>query len=471
MGQKDKFYADIMSMHSGVTGSCNLVIVKLPNSETLRFVVDCGLFQERESENDNKVLPFNPENVDFTLVTHNHVDHIGRLPFMVKKGFGGRIYATETTCKLLPLSLADSHKVLRDVAKRKNVSCLYSESDVESTLRLLTPVEFNKTIEVIQGVKVTFFPNGHLIGAAIILVQIKYPGYDNINIIFTGDYNSKNIFFDVKAVPKWVRKLPVTIVQESTYGDRESTQIEHCFKKNVLEAIAQEKTVIVPVFSLGRSQEILYEVKCMQDEGKLDVNIPVYLDGKLALRYTELYLKDGLDIKERMRDFLPKNLTFVDKTTRDQVVNDRKAKLVLTTSGMGSYGPAQVYIPEYITRENALIHFTGYCAENTLGFRLKNAEIDDIVEIGGAILKKRARVEFTTEYSAHAKADEMITFLQSFEDLKLVLVNHGEPDVKKEFAERILEEVDTKRVGVLGKEYFFRINPYGLVKSLSTKFI
>lgn len=171
-----------------------------------------------------------------------------------------------------------------------------------------------------------------------------------------------------------------------------------------------------------------------------------------------------------MKNFLPENLTFVNKSNRSEVLEDTERKIILTTSGMGSYGPAQVYIPEYITRENALIHFTGYTAEGTLGNRLKNTKIGESVEVGGLIANKKAIVEYTTEYSAHAKANELIAFLNQFKNLKLVLVNHGESEIKETFAKRILKEVKTKRVGLLGREYFFRVNPYGLVKTLSTKF-
>lgn len=125
MNKSSRFYVDIMAMHDEVTGSCHLVIVKLPNGETVRFVVDCGLFQEKESDELNTMLPFKAENVNFCLVTHVHVDHIGRLPYMVRNGFFNPIYATETTCKLLPLALNDSLRVLSSVSKRKNVHPLY----------------------------------------------------------------------------------------------------------------------------------------------------------------------------------------------------------------------------------------------------------------------------------------------------------------------------------------------------------
>lgn len=463
-------YVDLMGMHPAVTGSCNLGVCKFPDGQTLRFVGDCGLFHEKEYDEYNRQLPFNAENVGFALVTHNHVDHTGRLPFMVKNGFYNPIYTTETTAKFLPLALNDSYKVLKDVSKRKNRKPLYNEEDVARAIELVKPVKFNETFKVSNNVKLTFLKNGHLLGAAMILVQITYPGEEDINVLFTGDYNNKNIFFDVDPVPEWILDLPLTIVQESTYGNMDSTEIEKCFEKNVFECVNNGGSVIAPVFSLGRSQEILYVLQQMQRKDGLSTDIPIYLDGKLALRYTDLYLHDGLDIKPEMRDFIPQNLHFVNKDTRAEVLSDTNAKIVLTTSGMGSYGPAQVYIPEYIGRKNALIHFTGYTAEGTLGRRLKDAMLGDTIEMGGVLVKKRAEVQYTSEYSAHAKADEMIEFLKQFRNLKLVLVNHGEPGTKEIFAERIMEEVAPKRVGILGRDFFFRINHYGFVKSLSTKF-
>ena len=335
MGKNCRFYADIMAMNEEVTGSCNLVVVKFPNGETTRFVVDCGLFQEREYEELNHVLPFYPEHIDFCLVTHVHVDHVARLPYMVKEGFFNPIYATETTSKLLPLALSDSFKVLNHVSKRKNKKCLYSEIDVDRTLSLVRPCEFDETIDVHPNIKVTFFSNGHIVGAALILVQISYCGYEDINLLFTGDYNNKNQFFDVKPLSKWVLELPLTVIQESTYGDMDSSEIQECFKENVEKCLNNHGTVVALVFSLGRAQEILYVLKCMQEKGELSFEIPIYFDGKLAIRYTNLYIKGDLEIKEEMSDFLPKNLIFVDKANRGDVLEDKKTKIIVTTSGMG----------------------------------------------------------------------------------------------------------------------------------------
>ena len=137
---------------------------------------------------------------------------------------------------------------------------------------------------------------------------------------------------------------------------------------------------------------------------------------------------------------------------------------------MGSYGPAQLYIPIFIKSPKSLIHFTGYTAEGTLGNRLTTTPIGEIVKIGGLLAQKQADVKYTSEFSAHAKADEMILFLQQFQNINMVIVNHGEASVKEAFATRILKEVNAKEVGIATREYFFRINPYHLVKTFSTKF-
>lgn len=470
MGKKERFYADIMSVHPEVTGSCNIVTVRLPNGEKFHFIVDCGLFQEKEYMKRNNELMFNPDNIEFCLVTHAHVDHIGRLPFLIKKGYSGYIYTTDVTKNIMPSALKDSAKVLRESAKRNKEKAIYAESDVEHTMQHVMGYGYNQWIRINGYVRIMFLANGHLYGAAMILVQISYPGEKNINILFTGDYNNKNIFFDLEPVPKWVYSLPLTILQESTYGYMDSTDIMECFNDNILKCARKGGTIVIPVFALGRMQEILYYLKGLQDLELLSADIPIYVDGKLGNIYNSM-CKDGLlGTREDMRDFLPENIKFADKTTKGTLLQSKEAKIIVTTSGMGSHGPAQTYIPSYITRGNALIQFTGYVTEGTLGRDIKDAEKGKPVKIRGILYKKAADVEYTNEFSAHAKADEMISFLQRFENPNLVLINHGEASTKEIFARRVLDEVHPKKVGILG-QYFFRINPYGLVTSKSAKFM
>lgn len=472
MGCKSRFHVDIMDVHNEVTGSCHLCVIIYPNGEKLKFLVDCGLFQQEEGDELNKKLLFNATDIAFCMVTHNHVDHTGRLPLLVKNGFRGKIYTSETTCNLLPEALHDSYSVLKSRAKTSGTLPIYGEEDVTHAVSLCVPCSYDLTIEINENVKVNFFENDHLPGAAVILVRISYQGCEDINILFTGDYNNKSVFQEDVHIPQWVLDLPLTVVQESTYGGTDSSEIESCFDRNVLKAVEQEWTVLAPVFSLGRAQEILYRLKCLQATGLLDVKVPIYLDGKLAIRYTNMYLKGLVGIREDMQNFLPENFTYVDKVIRNSLLNENNScKIILTSSGMGSYGPARTYIPAFLGRQKMLIHFTGYTAVGTMGRTIKDTPDGEIVSVAGLLIKKRAKVEYTSEFSAHAKADTMIDFLKQFTNLKLVLVNHGEPEVKKTFAARILNEVNSKHVGVLNRETLFRVGPWGLEKTIPTKFI
>ena len=471
MGTKLRAYVDVMALHNDVTGSCNFLVVKMPTNETFRIAVDCGLFQEKENDELNRHFPFDAEKLDCVLVTHNHVDHTGRLPLMVKKGYRGQILCTPATKTLMPLALADSCKVLKDTAKRNNTRQLYGEVDVQETVALLKEVEYGKTIRINRYIKATFFPNGHLLGAAMILLQIQYEKEDAINILFTGDYNNKNMFFDVPELPEWVKRLPVTIVQESTYGNMNSDEIVPCFKENVAKKMANGGTIIIPVFSLGRSHEVLKILRDMQDSGELDRSIPIYFDGKLAIKYTHIYLKDGFGLNGFSTDFLPHDVVFVDDDIRDKVLHSSENKIIVTTSGAGTYGPAPLYFQKFVGDSRTLIHFTGFLFEGSLGRMLKEKPVGDFVKISGMLFKKYAEVQYTSEFSAHAKADEMIEFINQFTDLKAVLVNHGESDVKDLFAEKIADETEAKDVAVLDRSYFFRISPWGIVKTLATKFI
>lgn len=476
MGKMQRFYIDIMALHKEVTGSCILNIIKFPDGSTKKVLVDCGLFQELDYAELNKSLPFNASELDYVIVTHNHVDHTGRLPLLIKNGYRGDIHMSYTTSKLVPYAIEDSYKVLKNKAKLASEPQLYTDSDVDETLKHIKGHPYDESIWLDNNIKLTFFMNGHLPGAICVLMQVKYRDYgqyyQDINVLFTGDYNNKNLFFDVPSIPKWVHQLPITIIQESTYGDMNSSDVEYIFEQNVLNALIEGKEIIVPVFSLGRSQEIMYTLKNWQESGKIDKSIPIYLDGKLAMRYTNLYLKDGLDNKEDCKDFLPENFNFVsDNDMRNSIMHDNRCKIILTTSGMGSYGPAQTYLPVYLRRSNALIHFTGYCAEGTLGRRLFDCPLEDKVEISGLQVKKCADVQFTSEFSAHAKADELIDFLRSFESINLLLVNHGNIEKKEIYANRVIDELNPKDVGILGRDYFFRIDGYGFKKSLTTKFL
>lgn len=466
---KTKFYVDIMAFNSEVTGSCHLVNVRFPNGEWVKFLVDCGMYQEKENEELNSKFEFDPSKVDFVIATHNHIDHTGRLPCLFKYGYSGKIYTTLDNAEyLIKRSLEDSTAVLNENAKLRGIRPMYDETHLDMTLKALEGCAFKETFRPHKDVMVTFLKNGHVVGAALVLVQIKYPGCKYINLLFTGDYNDKNMFFDVPKLPKHLLDMPITVIQESTYGTTEVAP-EPRFESTIEAKIKEKTNIVLLAYSFGRTQDVLYKLRQMQENGKLDPNIPIFLDGKLGIDYTKIY--QLLNIRENMKDFLPTNFQFVDKSMRSDIASQDGKKIIVTSSGNGSYGPAQFYLPLFLGREDTYIAFTGYTPANTLGAAMVNIEHNEPVKVGGLVVPKRAEVDYFTEFSSHAKAGALIDFLKNFNNLNLVLVNHGESQTKLEYANMVEERVKTKVVGILDRDYFFRVDAYGLVRSIPSKFL
>lgn len=475
MGAKCRSYIDLRAMHSEVSGSCFHLTIRLPDREVVQGVIDCGVFQEKKYEKYNNDVLFNPKELDFVAITHNHIDHVGRVPFLVANGYNKGIYCTKDTKVLMKYALMDSLKTLGLKARKNNTKTLYTEKNVEETLELVTGVSFNTTVQVHENVRLTFLANGHLPGAAMILLQVVYMDEIYENVLFTGDYNSYNLFFNVNAIPKWIKGLPLTIVIESTYGatmeknDRDTKPV--IFYKNIVMAMQSGKSAIILAFALGRSQEVLYHLKLLQQMRWLDRKIPISLDGKLAIEYTKLFKNGTINVKQSMRNFLPDNFRFVNQEKRQELLHSGYQKIIVTTSGMGTYGPAMTYIPYFIQQRRALIHFTGYCAEGTWGRKLKDALSDKFIMLGedesGLLVMKKADVEYTTEFSAHSKANDLLKLLSKFNNIRGVIVNHGEKEKKIIFAEKIYTKTGIKNIGIIDRETMFRIGEYGIVKTIS----
>ena len=467
MGNTNRFYTHITSLNPEVTGSCHLIVVHYPNGGKTKFVVDCGLFQEEGYNYLNREpFPFDCCNIDFAVITHNHADHMARVPLMVKEGYRGNFFATTQTAQLMPISLNNSLKILKEEAKERNQKPLYDDSDLEIVKQHIVPCELEEVQYVDKNIKVTFFDNGHLIGAAMVLVQISYPGEEDINLFFTGDYKPDNLFREVRPLPEWVYDLPVTVITEATYGYMNKDEISYHFVEDVKESLRNGKTVLIFVFAQGRAQEILYVLNKCRKAKEISDKIPILLDGKLAQDYTKMYLKEELGVKPQVRTFLD-GFEPVTKENRQDIIMSKKQQIVLTTSGMADHGPAQMYIAEYISRKDVDMYFSGYTAEGTFGYKLQNPD-KGFVTVMGKKRKVVAQILTTNEFSSHAKADELIELLQKFKHLQFVLVNHGQKEVKEEFANRVSEEVHTKRVEILG-EYTFMISRYGYEKHMGSK--
>ena len=460
MTTKCRTYVDVLTQHSEVTGSSILVIAKMSNGEIVKGMIDCGIFQEMEYQNENTKFIIEPKNLNFVLITHDHIDHMGRLPLLVNKGFSKKIYCTNNTAALLPYTLHDNFKIMKDRCKRKNQKLWYNIEDVTNVEKLVVKKPYYETFRVHPKIKITFLENGHLLGASMVLVQIE--DEENINLLFTGDYNNKNVFFEVRPIPQWIKELPISVITESTYGDRTTQEVlsemDKTFEQNIVDAVVENKDVLIPSFALGRSQEILYYLKRIQEKNILD-NYKLYLDGSLAIVYTEL-LKSGMveNLKYEMQDFLPKNFSYiVNSKMREDIINSRNRKIIITTSGMAQYGPAQIYIPQFLSQKNAIIHFTGYCAEGTYGRKLKEES------------QYNENIKFTTEFSAHAKKDVLLNLIKEFSDVKSILINHGSHDTKIKFKEYLEKEI-SKNSYILNKKIGYRVNAYGIMKELNTIF-
>ena len=479
MGNRLKMFADVMAFHQEVSGSCILCSVRFPDREQIKFLVDFGLYFTKESDREgyikkNSELSFNPEDISFVLVTHGHADHIGRLPYLVRSGFTGTIYATHATKKILPFSLNDSVKILKEKFNREHKKSIYSTSDIYQTMDQVCGVDFYKKIEITQNIAVTFIENAHIIGASMILVEITYPDEEPITLFFSGDYGTRNDFFDVDEIPEAIRQKRIsTFICESTYGttSRDDEEVG-LFKELLLNEVENGKNnIIIPVLALGRAQQILYELKKLQDSNDLSTELPIFFDGKLAQKYTRVYLDENEGfIKKEMKDFLPKNLTWVYKEERMRLLENKSRKIIVTTSGMGNHGAAKTYIPYFCDNANSSLIFTCFLPDGTVGAKLFNAEKGEKISVFGLMKEKNSDVYQTPEFSSHARSEDIIELLQKFSELKSVLVNHGEEDVKESFASKVFDVVETKSVGILNRDYVFRIGAYGVDKTIPTKF-
>ena len=473
---KKGFYCNIEAIHQEVTGSCIRVTVHKPDGEVTRFIVDCGIFQEPDYRCLNPRMPLDPTEIDFALVTHAHADHIGRLPMLTKMGFNGQIYCTETTAKIMKFALDDTYHVLKDDTKWGN-PLLFHHNDVDDCMASVHPCKYGKKGRVVidedPDITVTFIMNGHLVGASMILVTIKhYAAEEDINLLFTGDYKSNNLFFDVPEISDKIKNKKITIISEATYGDTEpGKKAEKVFRKNITEWLENGGTLYLPVFALGRCQEMLYIIGSLKNEGLIDDSIPVYLEGKLATHYCNLFRKDKLnnDVK-MMTNLYPSNFRIIDGDGGDsmskKIRENNEQKIVLFTSGMCSYGPAQNWIPYGLKNEKVMIHLTGYPAEGTKARELFEAAEGHKVELSGNMkVIKRCKIMTTEEFSGHAKADDLIKLYKKFTDVEAVILNHGSDKAKECLKKRILEETDINSVGILGKTAY-RVDAYGINKEI-----
>ena len=480
MVYKPNLYADILSESKEVTGSCIKIIIPIPNGKKKTILLDKGLFQEKEYIYKNDETNYNFSDVDYVFLSHNHIDHSGLLPILYKYGYKKSIFCTEETSTILPLSLYNTALIF-DIESKKNPQKrpLYTEKDVDYTLSKVIPLPYNVLIKIDENMSMMFIQNSHLYGAASIYFSIKSKGTDSkyINLLYVSDYNNKSLIFKPLPFPNWIYEKDITIIQESTYGSTKSCDIKKVLKENLSEACNKNMAILLPAFSIGRYQEIMYLVNLWKSEGLIPEDYPVFLDGTLPIAYNNILLNSPRlkdDVKEILRKYTFERVyseysTHRVRFSREYLLSHPKRSIVITTPGMISNGWAEEYVKNWISHENVLIHLLGYVAEETLGRKIIDANHDQLISFSdGLEVQKRAQVKTTSELSSHAPQDILLDYLSKFQNIKCHFTTHGSNENRQIFSEVVKDKINPKSALILKNDTIYRINGYGFEKELKS---
>ncbi|MEK7120986.1 MAG: MBL fold metallo-hydrolase [Patescibacteria group bacterium] len=414
--------------------------------EGLKILVDCGLFQgfKFASDDNRKFFDYEPSEIDYLFVTHAHIDHIGRIPKLVRDGFKGVIYSTPETKMIAEPMFADALSLMRSEEEKSGAKAIYDNDDVASALFLWKETEYGKEVDI-DKIKVIFHPSGHILGSA--LVEIK----GEKSILFTGDLGNKNnLLLDEAVVPKDIEYL----VTESVYGNRnhETKEVRHGKLQSAIEEVIKSGgTLIVPAFSLERTQHILYEINNLVEDGKVR-SISVYLDSPLAIKLTEIYKKSSVQFKKEIRDEIKSGDDIFDfpalsiskgRDDSEAIYDKPSPKIILAGSGMSMGGRVIFHEKKYLSDPKNIILFVGYQAVGSLGRRI--AEGERKVEILGEKIKVRAKVLQIEGYSSHRDSDGLVEYVEKISPKKVFVVM-GEPKASTYLAQRIKEELDIEAV-------------------------
>jgi metallo-beta-lactamase family protein len=413
-----------------------------------KFLIDCGLTQGHHSaEEDNwAAFPYNPSDIPFLIVTHAHIDHIGRIPKLVKDGFKGRIISTEATKALAEPLLLDSEELLHHEAEKHGKPVLYDEHDVARAMKLWEGVPYHKPLELVDGVTLELLDAGHILGSA--MVRLSRGGK---RIVFTGDLGGGN---SPLLAPHDDPSPTDYLVMESVYGDRVRPEDKNRREEleNVIEdAAARGGTLLIPAFSTERTQDLLYEIGMLMKEKRIP-SMPVYMDSPLATKITAAYLAHpeyfAKDIEARVKGgekiFAFPELHFVEDIEESHKVTSKPGpKIILAGSGMSSggrvYGHEKVLLPDH----TSTVLIVGYQAAGSLGRRLIEGEKE--VRVMGQPVKVRANIEAIYGYSAHMDGEQLLEFVnKNQKGLQHVFVVMGEPSASSFLVQRIRDFLSVK---------------------------
>lgn len=432
-----------------VTGSNFLV-----ENDTAKVLVDCGIEQGGDFavEEAYGSFPFDPSMISALVVTHAHLDHIGRIPKLVKDGFPGKIYMTGPTRDLATLILLDSVGILAEEAKKIGRDPLYASEDVEAAFNQTVVLDYHQEQEIAPGISAYLRNTGHILGSASVRLTDRH----GASVVLTGDIGNS----PSPLLPDWESVEGAdALLMESVYGDRlhppHTDRLIHL--KNVLkEAIDRGGTILIPAFSLERTQLMLYELSNFFSAKELP-EVPVFLDSPLAIKITEVYEKWGATYfndaarAEMKREGSIFNFPFLKKTASreqsEEIAGAEGPKIIIAGAGMshgGRIGPWELrYLPD---PKNTLI-IVGYQAPGSPGRRLQDGAKE--IKINGEWAKVRARIETVEGWSGHADRDQLLEFAEAAlkdKRLKTIFVAIGEPAAERFLAQRIHDYLDARAI-------------------------
>ncbi|MDR1372803.1 MAG: MBL fold metallo-hydrolase [Dysgonamonadaceae bacterium] len=439
-----------------VTGSKHLVTL----SNGKKFLLDCGMFQGMggETDNLNRTWGFNPQEVEYVFLSHAHIDHSGLLPKLVKDGFHGKIFTTHTTADIIRVLLLDSAAIQKnDIAfinkKRREegrqlLEPIYTEDDVRRVFDFIYPVHYNQAIQVNDDICLQFFDIGHIAGSATVFLRLTDKG-KSTTLAFSGDIGRYGD--PILRSPQPFPPVDYLII-ESTYGDRLHDKIETYaddLLNNIRETCIRKRgKLIIPAFSVGRTQELLYALNSLELDGQLPA-VDYFVDSPLSVKVTEIVKRHSECFNRSVQKLIlagadPFNfrgLKFITDKRDSQALNvSVKPSVIISASGMAEAGRVKHHIANNIENWRNTIMLIGYCEPKSLGARLKKRP--EHIGIFGDIYQVKADIVTINSMSAHADYNDLSQYLacQDEHEVKRVFIVHGEPDVQVEFKRRLMKK-------------------------------
>ncbi|MFC2082137.1 MBL fold metallo-hydrolase RNA specificity domain-containing protein [Bacteroidota bacterium] len=435
-----------------VTGSMHLI-----RTNGYNFLLDCGMYQGKRKvafELNRNFDLFDPKEIDFVILSHAHIDHSGNLPSLVKRGFEGKIYSTFATKDLATIMLKDSGHIQekdtefvnkRRMKKGQNLfEPLYTVADAEETIQHFVGINYHKETEIVPGVKLTFFDAGHILGSAIVFLKINENGRI-VNLGFSGDLGRPNL-----PILKDPEKIPTVdfLICESTYGGRfhdNPTDSETKLAKVVNKAYENKSKIIIPAFSVGRTQELVYALHRIFQSNKAP-NIPVYVDSPLSVNATKVFQLHPECFDNETAQFLVNHedpfgfnkLKYITDVDDSKQLNEIPGPhIIISSSGMCEAGRILHHLRNNIEDPNNIVLIVGYSAEHTLGRKI--VEKEEVIKIFGEEHKLKAEVIVMNSFSAHADADELISYCDQFDKdrVQQFFLVHGDFDQQEIFKNRL----------------------------------